>query len=80
MNDIGFLAQFAYDHGTTPLDYAIEHVIRTHVDVYLTVLASRIARPGTFPGYDPELSTAVLARRIVGDLLDAGWTAQEVER
>ena len=80
MSDICFLARFAYDHGTTPLDYAIEHVIQTHVDAYLTVLTGRIAQPGRFPGYDPGLNTAVLARRIVGDLLDAGWTPPEVTR
>ena len=33
-----------------------------------------------FPGYDPELSAAVLSRRILGDLMDAGWKAPEVTR
>jgi hypothetical protein len=77
--DIGFLARFAYSHGTNPIDYATEHVIETHVSVFLTVMASRITDPGTFPGY-PDLSTAILSRRILGDLMDAGWTPPEVKR
>jgi hypothetical protein len=77
-SDIAFLARFAYAHGTDPLDYAIEHVIQTHITVYLTVCASRYADPSTFPGYDPELSVAVLSRRILGDLMDAGWRPPEV--
>ena len=80
MTDISFLAEFAYGNGVDPIDYATGHVIETHVNVYLTVLANRIADPSTFPGYDPELSTAVLSRRILGDLLDAGWTPPEVTR
>lgn len=80
MNDLGFLAQFAYDHGTDPVDYAIENVIEGHLKVYLTVLAARVMDPAGFPIYDPDLSTAVLSRRILGDLLDAGWTPPEVKR
>lgn len=75
--DIAFLARFAYEHGTDPIDYATEHVIETHVNVFLTVLAARVTDPGTFPGY-PDLNTAILARRILGDLLDAGWKPPEV--
>lgn len=78
--DIGFLAQFAYDHGTNPIDYATEHVIEIHVTTYLTVRDGRAENPASFPVYDPGLSTAVLSRRILGDLLDAGWTPPEVTR
>lgn len=75
--DIGFLASFAYGNGTDPIDYATEHVIETHVNVFLTVMAARVTDAGAFPGY-PPLSTAVLARRILGDLMDAGWVPPEV--
>jgi hypothetical protein len=68
---IGFLAQFAYDTGMTALDYAEVNVIRAHVDTFLN--------PGTFPG-EVNPATAILARRILGDLLDAGWTPPEVDR
>jgi hypothetical protein len=78
--DIAFLARFAYDQGTDPIDYATVNVIEGHLQVYLTVLAARVVDPASFPIYDPELSTAVLSRRILGDLLDAGWTPPEVTK
>jgi hypothetical protein len=68
---IGFLAQFAYDTGTTPLDYAEVNVIRAHIDAHLD--------PDNFPG-DVNPVTASLSRRILGDLMDAGWTPPEVTR
>ena len=71
MTSIGFLAQFAYDTGTPPLDYAEVNVIRAHIDAHLS--------PGNFPG-DINPATEALSRRILGDLLDAGWTPPEVSR
>jgi hypothetical protein len=64
MNDIGFLAQFAYDTGMNPIDYATVNVIRAHIDAHLD--------PAHFPGEENPV-TAALSRRILGDLLDAGW-------
>ena len=69
MTHIGFLAQFAYDTGQAPLDYAEVNVIRAHIDAHVD--------PGHFPG-DVNPATAALSRRILGDLLDAGWTPPEV--
>ena len=43
------------------------------------ITAARQEDPATFPGYTLELSPAALARRIVGGLLDAGWTPPEVK-
>ena len=74
MSDISFLAEFAYAHGTDPIDYATAHVIAGHLNVYLTIRDARAVNPASFPIYDPGLSTAVLSCRILGDLLDAGWT------
>ena len=71
MNDIDFLAAFAYSTGQDPIDYATENVIRAHIDAHFT--------PDTFPG-DVDPATAALSRRIVGDLLDAGWRAPEVTK
>lgn len=76
--DIAFLARFAYGIGTDPIDYAVENVVQIHVETYLSVLAARVIDPASFPIYDPELSTAVLSRRIVGDLMDSGWKPPEV--
>ena len=79
-DDIAFLARFAYGNGINPIDYATAHVIEGHLKVYMTVLAARIEDPDSFPIYDPTLSTAVLSRRILGDLLDAGWTPPEAAK
>jgi hypothetical protein len=79
MTDIGFLARFAYDHGTDPIDYAVSHVIQIHIDVYLTVCAARAEDPASFPGYVLEATLPALSRRILGDLMDAGWTPPALE-
>ena len=80
MTDISFLAEFAYDQGVDPIDYAVHGVIESHVDVNLTIRAARAENPVSFPGYWADLSTAALSRRILGDLMDAGWTPPEVTR
>ncbi len=69
MTDIDFLARFAYSTGQDPIDYATENVIRAHIDAHLD--------PDSFPG-EVNPATAALSRRILGDLMDAGWTAPEV--
>jgi len=62
-----FLAVFAYSTGQDPIDYAAENVIQSHVNAYLGI--------GQDFADDPrELPTAPLSRRILGDLMDAGWT------
>lgn len=80
MTDICFLARFAYEHGEDPISYAAQAVIQTHVDVYLAICAGRAGDPASFPGYVLELTTEALSRRILGDLMDAGWTPPEVTR
>jgi len=71
VNDIDFLAVFAYSTGQDPVDYAAENVIQSHVNAYLGI--------GQDFRDDPhELPTAALSRRILGDLMDAGWTPPEV--
>jgi hypothetical protein len=77
-DDIAFLARFAYGNGVDPVDYATVNVIEGHLNVYLAVLAARVMNPASFPVYDAGLSTAVLSRRILGDLMDAGWTPPAV--
>ena len=67
------LAQWAYRHGTDPIDWATNSIVRNHISVYLTITAARAENPATFPGYVLELTPEALSRRIVGDLLDAGW-------
>ena len=71
MSHIDFLARFAYSTGQDPIDYATENVIRAHIDAHLT--------PDSFPG-DVDPATTALSRRILGDLMDAGWTPPEVTK
>jgi N-acetyl-anhydromuramyl-L-alanine amidase AmpD len=71
VNDIDFLARFAYSTGQDPIDYATENVIRGHIDAHFD--------PDNFPG-DVNPATAALSRRILGDLMDAGWTPPEVTK
>jgi hypothetical protein len=63
--DICLLARTAYETGISPVDYATENVIEAHVSAWLDW---------------PRGSAAVLSRRILGDLMDAGWTPPEVTR
>ena len=69
MTDLDFLAAFAYSTGQDPIDYATENVIRGHIDAHFD--------PDNFPG-DVNPVTAALSRRILGDLMGAGWTPPEV--
>jgi hypothetical protein len=69
MSDMDFLASFAYSTGQHPVDYAADNVIRAHIDAHFT--------PDSFPG-DVNPATVALSRRILGDLMDAGWTPPEV--
>lgn len=80
MTDINFLARFAYTNGIDPIDYAAHGIIQAHVDVHLAICAGRAENPASYPGYWRDLTTAALSRRILGDLLDAGWTPPEVAR
>jgi len=73
MSDIGALARMAYEHGENPLDYA-ERQLEILITVHLMVMAARSEDVASFPGYPADLGFASLARRILGDLLDAGWT------
>ena len=76
--DIAYLASFAYGSGIDPVDYATAHVIEGHLKVFLGVRDARAVNPDSFPIYDATLSTAILSRRILGDLMDAGWTPPQL--
>ena len=78
-HDMCGLANYAYAHGTDPIDWAVNSIAKNNIDVYLSIVAARQENPSSFPGYTLELSPAALARRIVGGMLDAGWTPPEVK-
>ncbi len=71
-DDISALARLSYDMGIDPIDYA-EHQIQILIEVHAAIAVSRAVAPETLPGFSPDLSLEALARRILGDLLDAGW-------
>jgi hypothetical protein len=75
--DIGILARTAYETGIDPVDYATGHVIGPWIDRHLGVrmMLADIGRGG-----EAAVTTASVACRILGDLLDAGWTPPEVTR
>lgn len=76
MSDLNPLALYAYHLGTTPMQWAEEHV-RDMINIHQDVIASRAANPGAWPGYCIEMTQEALARRILGELLDAGWTCPD---
>jgi hypothetical protein len=59
--------------GTDPLDWAI-WLAREEITVLDEIRAARAEDPHTYPIYVWELSPEASARRIIGRLLDAGWT------
>lgn len=75
--DLGWLHVSAYAEGADPIDHAIEHV-----GLYLTMI-DKIREgwtqdPNSYPahhGMTPERWAA----RIIGELLDAGWTPPDAE-
>jgi hypothetical protein len=64
INDLGILAQIAYDAGIDRITFAEEQVA-IQVTVHEAIAA------GMFPG--AQRTPEVTARRILGALLDAGW-------
>lgn len=75
MTDICERARIAYDAGIDPIDYA-EAELTVLIGVHLS-LASVCADLGVDapPG---SLTVGAMSRRIIGNLLDAGWRAPEV--
>lgn len=74
--DYDALAMYAYHQGTPPMDWAEKRVVQL-IEVHQMVAASRAQNPATFPGYCIELTPSALARRILGELLDAGWVCPD---
>lgn len=72
-NDIDFLAQHAYRSGEDPIDYALS-IVTVQIDAHRDVVTGRADDPRLYPFYGDDLDSGGLARRIVGQLLDAGWT------
>ncbi|MEV8638962.1 hypothetical protein AB0395_45640 [Streptosporangium sp. NPDC051023] len=74
MTDISPLAQQAYELGYAPIAFA-EMSVRVLIEAHANVIEGRKLNPDAFPDFPVELTASALASRIVGTLLDAGWTA-----
>lgn len=72
-NDINASARAAYTEGVSPIEYAVQ-LAWTQMEVQAEVLVSRIDNPQAYPGYLLPLDSDAVARRIIGELLDAGWS------
>jgi len=59
--------------GIDPIDHAV-HRVAIAIETHLTVAMARRNDPAAYPGYTLELGIDPLARHILGELLDAGWT------
>ncbi|GAA0853319.1 hypothetical protein ACFQVD_26725 [Streptosporangium amethystogenes subsp. fukuiense] len=74
MTDIDPLAKVAYERGYHPIAFA-EMKVKVLIDAHSNVITGRAVNPDAFPDFPVELTSSALASRIVGELLDAGWTA-----
>lgn len=66
------LARTGYRYGQNGIQIA-ETIATTRIWALLNVRAGRAIDPNSFPTYGPDASEECAARRIVADLLDAGW-------
>lgn len=78
-DDVNATAAAAYLSGADPLVYA-EILVAEIVSYHYDVATARIADPDAYPEYSGELGPDGLARRILGELLDAGWSAPSIRR
>lgn len=79
MNDVACeLARHQYAQGTSGLEIA-ETIITTRIWSLLHVRTGRATDPAAFPTYGPDDSAECAARRIVANLLDAGWRPPDTE-
>lgn len=71
------IARTAYANGVDPVDWAVE-LTQTQIETSAEILFAREQRPDAYPQFRGELTAGAVARRIVGELLDAGWTPPAV--
>lgn len=67
------LAKCAYERGYNPIDYA-EHGIKILIELRDEIRIARAEDPAAFPGYTLPTDDATWSRRILGALMDAGWS------
>ena len=77
MSDISSIDQAAYNQGINPITWA-EWVVGSLIEIHLIVNRDRLEDPESWPGYSIDLTVEALASRVLGELLDAGWTPPDL--
>ena len=72
------LARMSYAHGRNGVEIA-EIIATTGIWVLLDVRAARALDPTAFSAYGPDDSAEAAARRIIANLLDAGWRPADAD-
>jgi hypothetical protein len=75
--DIGWLHRQAYDRGIDSINNAVDSVAAL-IATAQTITDGRRADASSFGVYGQDIGPSHWARRIVGELLDAGWTPPAV--
>ena len=73
MTNIDALSAASYARGEDPIDVAIQ-IAEIQIYVLGEVERGRSENPASFPGFVGDTTSRALAGRIIGHLLDAGWT------
>lgn len=76
MRDRGFEAQAHYNSGIDPIDYAEGLITYTFILNHV-IATNRRTDPAAMPWYGAS-DLPGLCRRIIGELLDAGWQMPDV--
>ena len=79
MTTIEPLHRFAYDSGTDPIEYAVE-LARVQIETSNDIRTARIYSPNAYPIFLGSLGDDAVARRVIAQLLDAGWTPPDPEQ
>lgn len=73
MTEIEPLHRYAYRSGTDPIEYAVT-VACMQIEAANEIRAARARRPDAYPVFKGSLSDDATARRVVAELMNAGWT------
>lgn len=79
MSDIDNLAASAYADGTDPIKWA-ETIASNMIMLHHEVTTARATNPNLFPGVAGDVTRDGAARRIIGALLNAGWSPPTAEQ
>lgn len=71
LTDLDYLSRWGYARGEDPIDVAIKRVA-TLAEVWTTLQEREANGLARLPAWQ-DITSAALARKVVGALLDAGW-------